>query len=123
MRKNQASVSSATSQCQTELSRWDNEGGAGLADQLRSLEFDDEARPSSLHTEMDFFHLRVRVIALENLLIALLTKSSDQQINFAREMASHISPRPGFTQHQLTIRAASHIIDLVKRSNHVRLVP
>jgi hypothetical protein len=38
----------------------------------------------------------------------------------AREMAGYISPRPGFTQHPLTIHAAAHMDDLVKRALHFR---
>jgi hypothetical protein len=120
MRKKSAKAGSAESHSHTELSRWDNDGGAGFTDQLESLKLEDESAAFSLHTEIDFVHLRVRVIALESLLIALLNKSSDQQISAAREMADYISPRPGFTQHRLTIRAAGHIIDLLRRSENIR---
>jgi hypothetical protein len=44
-------------------------------------------------------------IALENLVISLLATASDRQLEQAREMASYISPRPGFTHHPLTTRA------------------
>jgi hypothetical protein len=64
--------------------------------------------------------LRVRVIALENLLISLLAEASDRQLGLAREMATYISPRPGFTQHPLTIHAAAQMIDLVERASRVR---
>jgi hypothetical protein len=37
-----------------------------------------------------------------------------------REMADLISPRNGSTQHELTTRAAQHMIDLVDRAVHVR---
>jgi hypothetical protein len=56
-------------------------------------------------TNAELVALRIRVIALENLLISLLSTSSDHQLEVAREMAWYISPRPGFTQHPLTIRA------------------
>jgi hypothetical protein len=123
MRRKRGNTSNATNQCQMELSRWDNEGGAGHSAQLEGLQFDDGARCFGLQTEMDLFHLHVRIIALENLLIALLAKCSDQQISVARDMASYISPRPGFTQHPLTIRAANLINDLVRRSIHFRFDP
>jgi hypothetical protein len=32
-------------------------------------------------------------------------------------MAGYISPRPGLTQHPLTIHAAAHMVDLVERAN------
>lgn len=60
--------------------------------------------------------LHIRVIALENLLIALLAHASDQQIELARDMARIIAPREGITPHPLTIHAAAHITDLIDRS-------
>jgi hypothetical protein len=71
-------------------------------------------------TSTELVLLRVRVIALENLLIAVLAEGSDQQRQLAREMAAAISPRAGSTQHPLTIRAAQHMADLVDRAIHVR---
>ncbi len=61
--------------------------------------------------------LHVRVIALENLVIALLAAVSDGQREQARDMASYISPRPGCTPHPLTTHAASHMVDLVERAS------
>lgn len=60
--------------------------------------------------------LRVRVIALENLVVALLAESPARQQTLAREMARHISPRAGFTQHPLTLRAANGMRSLVNRA-------
>src|SRR6185437_4960697 len=71
-------------------------------------------------TNAELVTLRIRVIALENLMISLLATASDQQLKLAREMAGYISPRPGFTQHPLTIHAAAHMDDLVKRALHFR---
>jgi hypothetical protein len=73
-------------------------------------------------TNAELVALRVRVIALENLMIALLATGSDQQLELAREMAGYISPRPGFTHHPLTMHAAAHMIDLVERSSRFRRV-
>lgn len=98
------------------LSRWDNEGGA-----IESL-------PQGLHSEIpdmtnaELVQLRIRVIALENMMIAVLAEGSDRQLEVAREMAKYISPRPGFTQHPLTIQAADHMTDLVDRAVHFRTV-
>jgi hypothetical protein len=64
--------------------------------------------------------LRIRVIALENLMISLLATASDDQRRLAREMAGYISPRPGFTQHPLTLHDAAHMVNLVERANHFR---
>ena len=102
---------------QRALSRWDNEGGATEA-------VADEAHkdvPDMTNAELVL--LRVRVIALENLLIAVLAEGSDRQRKTALEMADAISPREGFTQHSLTIRAARHMSDLVERANRVRAAP
>lgn len=63
----------------------------------------------------ELVQLQVRVIALENLLIALLAESSDSQRTRAREMATYISPRPGYTPHSLTLHAADQMLHLVER--------
>jgi hypothetical protein len=92
------------------LSRWENEGGTAQSE-LPAL------------TNAELVQLRVRVIALENLVISLLSQSSDRQLNLVREMAAYISPRPGFTPHHLTIRAAAEMIHLVERAGHFRDMP
>lgn len=103
---------------QRALSRWDNEGGAGPdGPQLSSVESSGQADVPSL-TNTELVHLRVRVIALENLIIALLAEATDHQLELVREMASYISPRPGFTHHPLTIHAAVHMNNLVERARH-----
>jgi hypothetical protein len=94
------------------LSRWDNEGGAippprsELADDIPEL------------TNTELVQLRIRMIALENLVIALLAEGSDHQLAVAREMAAYIAPRPGLTPHPLTIHAAAHMVELVDRAVH-----
>ena len=116
MAKNERHFSSAQ-QRQTALSRWDSEGGAGPGSS-------QEGR-SNYHdvpelTDAELVQLRMRVIALENLVIAFLAEASDRQLQVAREMAAYISPRPGFTQHPLTVHAAAHMIDLVDRAGRFR---
>jgi hypothetical protein len=64
--------------------------------------------------------LRIRVVALENLVIALLAEAPEQQLMLAREMAVHISPRPGFTRHRLTLHAADEMLSLVDRARRFR---
>jgi hypothetical protein len=71
-------------------------------------------------TDAELGELHIRIIGLENLVIALLATGSDQQIELAREMATYISPRPGFTQHPLTVHAATHMIDIVERASRFR---
>ena len=102
---------------QKALSRWDNEGGAiSQEPQEGSNVPRAEATDIPELTNAELVQLRVRVIALENLVIALLAEANGRQIALAREMATYVFPRPGFTHHPLTIHAASHMIDLVERA-------
>ena len=95
------------------ISRCDSEGGAG-SNSPQEGSLPPHEPPGLTNTEL--VQLRVRVIALENLVIALLAQASGRQLDVAREMAAYISPRPGFTQHVLTVHAADHMLDLVKRA-------
>lgn len=101
------------------LSRWETEGGAG-PDGLESPAVADGQAQSPRMGEAELITLHVRVIALENLVIALLATATEQQLALAREMAAYISPRPGFTPHPITSRAAHDIIDLVERAERFR---
>lgn len=96
------------------LSRWENEGGSTPGDA-------PSAAPSLTGAEL--VQLRVRVIALENVVLALLAQASDRQLELVREMADYIAPRPGFTHHPLTIHAAARMIQLVERASHFRQPP
>jgi hypothetical protein len=60
--------------------------------------------------------MKTRVIALENLVIALLSTASEEQRALARRMAKYIAPRPGATPHHLTLHAAHRMSDLVDRA-------
>jgi hypothetical protein len=104
------------------LSRWDNEGGAGpCGPQEGQTSAAAQSEVPEL-TNAELVQLRVRVIALENLVISLLAEAPDRQLDLAREMAAFIAPRPGFTHHPLTIHAATRMIDLVDRAGHFRAV-
>lgn len=104
------------------LSRWDNEGGAGPhGPQVSDAHVLRDPDIPNL-TDAELIQLRVRVIALENLIIMMLAEGSDRQLELAREMAAYISPRPGFTHHPLTMQAAAHMVDLVDRGIHYRSV-
>jgi hypothetical protein len=102
------------------LSRWENEGGAGFQGPSGRGNFSDDSLDVPALTNAELVWLRIRVIALENLVIGLLSQASDQQLALAREMAAYICPRPGFTQHPLTIHAASQMVQLVERANCFR---
>jgi hypothetical protein len=92
------------------LSRWENEGGASPHG---PPEMWSEPEVPQLN-DAELVQLRVRVIALENLVIALLAEASGRQLALAREMAAYIRPRPGFTQHPLTIHAADRLLHIVE---------
>jgi hypothetical protein len=94
------------------LSRWENEGGAPTNDRA------SVGIPELTNAEL--VQLRVRVIALESVMIAVLAEGSNRQLQVAREMADYIAPRPGFTPHPLTVQAAGHIEDLIDRVAHFR---
>ena len=105
------------------LSRWDNEGGAGPFGPQEGPPIHKAPPDTPPLTDAELLHLRVRVIALENLILALLAQGSDRQREVAREMATFISPRPGFTPHPMTVHAAHHMADLVDRADHFRDEP
>jgi len=93
------------------VSTWENEGGSELSLPLA-------AEPPVASAES--MQLRVRVIALENLVIALLADASEHQRATALEMAGFISPRPGSTPHPLTLRAAEAMRSLLDRAERFR---
>lgn len=104
------------------LSRWDNEGGAVADGSLPHSASGSETWNVPELTNAELVQLRVRVIALENVMITLLAGASDQQLELIREMAATISPRPEATQHPLTMQAASQMNHLVDRAGHFRIV-
>jgi nucleotide-binding universal stress UspA family protein len=107
-------------QRQRALSRWDNEGGAQTDGPQAAPHAVEGQLPFPKMGDAEFGALHVRVIALENLVIALLVAASDQELTVAREMVSYISPRLGFTHHPLTIHAAGHMTDLIERAARFR---
>ena len=71
-------------------------------------------------TNAELVQLQIRVIALENLVTALLSSATEQTPDLARAMAANISPRPGCTPHHLTLHAAAQMVHLVERSDLFR---
>ena len=107
-------------QRQSALSRWEDEGGAGVR-RSRIVLTSSKSKPRVPQLAMaELVQLRIRVIALENLVIGLLAEASDKQLDLARKMADYISPRPKFTRHRSTIHAAAQMIHLVDRAAHFR---
>ena len=99
------------------LARWENEGGADAGGAF-GMEPGASGTPALANAEL--VRLRVRVIALENLVIALLANSSEEELGVARARAEYISPRPGFTAHALTLDAADQILRMAERSRRFR---
>jgi hypothetical protein len=95
------------------LSKWDDEDGAQAPPALRP-----ETIPELTNTEL--VQLRIRVIALENLMISMLSRASDEQLEAATELASCIRPRSASTPHPLTISAADHMNNILHRARHLR---
>ncbi|MFT5537913.1 hypothetical protein [Parasphingorhabdus sp.] len=95
------------------LSRWDNEGG-----HQPKIDERDSSDPEMTNTEL--VQLRVRVIALENIVLALLADQPAETYDKVREMAELISPRQEATQHPLTIEAALHMNRFADRAERFR---
>ena len=109
---------------ETALSRWANEGGAGLGGREHpSPNTADEPFDVPSLSNAELVRLQIRVIALENVVMALLAEASDRQLELVREMAAYISPRPGCTPHRLTIHAAARMASLVQGAAHFRAMP
>lgn len=100
------------------LSRWEDEGGALDPYSQGRRDSEDSAPKLPRLTPAEWEHLRSRVIALENLLVAILSDASDRQRELGRAMAVYIFPRPGFTCHSPTIGAASQMIRLIDRAEY-----
>ncbi|MBC7955744.1 MAG: hypothetical protein H7Y33_07740 [Cytophagales bacterium] len=104
------------------LSRWENEGGSDGGPAAPSANTGEVQTTVEL-TNAELVQLQIRVIALENLVIALLAGATDQTPDAARAMADYISPRSGFTPHRLTLHAAAQMVHLVERSTLFRGKP
>lgn len=105
------------------LSEWDYEGGAGPCGPKESTAGLPPANiPSDVPalTNTELVQLRIRVIALENLVTALLSGAPERQHDLVRSMAAQISPRTDMTPHPLTTQAASRMNELVERAIHYR---
>jgi hypothetical protein len=97
------------------LSRWDNEGGAGDDGPQVDTAISRPAPP----LEREVVALRIRVIALENLAIALLAAGSDGQQQVAQRMVGQLAP-DGAAQQQITTHAAAHMCDLIEHASSIR---
>lgn len=120
MSENRLEQAKPPSDRQLALERWDDEGGAGPDGPQERSQINLAKADGGASVEMEIARLRVRVIALENLIIALLAEASPRQLGLIRDMAVFITPRPGTTPHPLTTQAARQMVSLVERSGHFR---
>ena len=94
------------------IGRWENEGGTDA-----SPHSETSSTVAGEIGDAEEGNIRVRLIALENLVVALLAGSAETQLESVREMAGYILPREGKTHHRLTIEAARNMVALVERAD------
>lgn len=102
------------------LSRWDNEGGATPCGPQETLAAACEEWDIPALSDAELIQLRIRVIALENIMVGLLSTASDDQLRQIGEMAEFITPRPDAKQHPLTVHAATQMTQMVERAKRFR---
>ena len=105
---------------QRALARSQSKGGVAARSELEQMAPGGEGSDGPPLADAELVQLHIRVIALENLVIAMLAKGPERQLELAREMADYISPRPGFTAHRLTTGAAAAMKSLVERAGRFR---
>jgi hypothetical protein len=115
----QESRCASSVQGEVALERWNGEGGAGPGGRQGDAATGNGSH-EPLYASAELAQLRIRVIALENLVITLLAEGPAQQLRLARSMAIHVSPRPGFTHHRPTLHAATQMRHLIKRAAFFR---
>ncbi|MDH6186798.1 hypothetical protein [Polaromonas sp. CG_23.6] len=104
------------------LSRCDNNGGEGLACPQDTF-IAGEVQTEVHLTNAELKQLQLRVIALENLVTALLAEASDRQLDLAGALAAYITPKQGFTPHHLTTHAARQMKHLIRRAGVLKAMP
>lgn len=78
---------------------------------------DEQPAEDTPLTNAELVQLRIRVIALEDLVIALPAEAPDRQLTLARGMATYISPKPALPPHPIALRAADEMLSLVRRAD------
>lgn len=106
---------------QKALARWENEGGHDTGTGKPRAEPDELVKgvggvPPLTNAEL--VQLQIRVIALENLVVALLAQASKEQLQLVHDISQSIVPRPG-VEHRLTAQAAVQMAHLAQRSGRV----
>lgn len=96
--------------------RWENEGGATGDQDPDTL----RATIVGKVGDAEAVNIRVRLIALENIVVALLASGTQDSLELVREMAQYILPRSDATPHRLTTEAARNMLAIVERAQHCR---
>ena len=102
------------------IGRWENEGGSVRAWHREMPVEEKSITVAGEIGDAETANTRVRLIAIENIIVALLANAPDDRLELIREMADFISPRPGMTPHRLTIEAARNMLAIVDRAEHYR---
>ena len=104
------------------IGRWENDGGAAPASLHKAPGPPNYATVAGKIGDAEDGNIRVRLIAIENILVALLADAPGDSLELIREMSAFISPRPGATPHRLTIEAARNMMAIVERAEHYRRI-
>jgi hypothetical protein len=104
-------------QRQRALAGWEVGSGAGPCGPLDLVTRFDAHKSLPDMGKAELLTLHIRVVALENMVLALLAGASKRQIKAARAMPAFIAPRRGATAHPLTILAVGHMTDLLARAH------
>jgi hypothetical protein len=102
------------------IARWENDGGTASDWQHAPNGTRKQATVLGAIGDAETVNIRVRLIAIENIIVALLAEAPDERLDLIREMAEFISPRAGMTPHRLTIEAAHNMLAIVERAEHYR---
>lgn len=113
MSDNKSAIPVPAGQRPAALSGWQNEGGPLRQTCPEGLASNGDPPLSNA----ELVQLRIRVVELENLMLALLAEGTDAQTALAKEMAAYILPREGHTPHPITIHAAQQMLHLVERAS------
>ncbi len=101
---------------QDALQCWDTEGGAGPGRLPAPASIDAVPVNAPPISSTERVQLQTRVIVLENLVVSLLARANDADLERVRDMAAQLAPRTGLTPHPLNIGAAREMLRLLERS-------
>lgn len=108
---------SETNASQAALASWENEGGADR--HLPANPPNDSAgrRTTVDPAKADIAQLQIRVVALENLVTALLAAAPVGVVTMVRDLTELVSPKLG----HLTMHAATQMVHTIQRAEFIRM--